>query len=94
MIRNRQLPQWLHRLACGAVGSAAAATVATLGLRYLEPDSWLHAASRGLLWLSLPIGIVLACVAPRWSVVEGCAGDAGYEDMKDEPDNGTGPKST
>ena len=81
MIRNRYLPQALHRIACGAIGAAITATVASAGLRYLQPDSWLHSASRILLWLSIPVGVTLACVAHRFSIVEGCAGDAGHEDL-------------
>jgi len=81
MITNRYLPQWLHRIVCGVVGAAIIATIASIGLRHFDGDSWLHAASRVLFWLSIPIGVVLACVAHRFSIVEGCAGDVGYDDL-------------
>ena len=80
-MRNRYLPQWLHRLACGAVGAAVAAAIASAGLRYFQAGSWLHTASGVLLWLSIPVGILLACVAHRFSIVEGSAGDAGYDNL-------------
>jgi hypothetical protein len=72
----------LHRIACGVLGAAVAATIACAGLRYFEPDSLMSIASRALLWLSVPIGITLALVAHRFSIVEGCAGDAGYEGLE------------
>ena len=75
------LPQWLHRVACGVIGAALTVAIASGGLRYFDADSWLHAASGGLLWLSIPIGVVLAWLAHRFSIVEGCAGDVGYEDL-------------
>jgi hypothetical protein len=84
MITNRYLPQWLHRLACGVVGAAVTVAIASAGLRYAEPDSWLRTASGVLLWLSIPVGVVVACVAPRFSIVEVCAGDVGYEDLDSE----------
>ena len=86
MITNRYLPQWLHQVACGAIGAAITAAIASGGLRYFAADSWLRMASGVLLWLSIPIGIVLACVAHRFSIVEGCAGDVGYEDLESDDD--------
>ena len=84
VLRNRYLPPWLHRIACGVVGMALVATLASAGLRYFSPDSWLHTACGVLLWLSIPVGIILACVAHRFSIVEGTAGDLGYEDLNTE----------
>ena len=84
MITNRYLPQWLHRLVCGVVGAAVVAAIASIGLRHFDGDSWLHTASRVLLLLSIPIGVVSACVAHRFSIVEGCAGDVGYDDLDSE----------
>jgi hypothetical protein len=80
-MRNRFLPRWLHRLACGVVGAAVVATIASAGLRHFETGSRWHTASGVLLWGSIPIGIVLACVAHRFSIAEGLAGDAGYDDL-------------
>ena len=37
----------------------------------------------------IPVGIILACIAHRFSIVEGCGGDVGYEGLdtknKDKP---------
>jgi hypothetical protein len=87
MITNRYLPQWLHRVACGVIGAVVTVAIASGGLRYFAADSWLHTASQVLLWLSIPIGVVLACVAHRFSIVEGCAGDVGYEDLESDHDD-------
>ncbi len=78
------MPQCWHRIACAVIGAAVAATIASAGLSYFEPGSLMSKASRVLLWSSVPIGIILGAVAHRFSVVEGCAGDAGYEGL--EPD--------
>ena len=77
----------LHRITCGVIGAAVAATIASAGLRHFEPDSLLNTASRVLLRLSVPIGIILACVAHRFPIVEGCAGDAGYDGLETSHEN-------
>jgi hypothetical protein len=84
-IRNHYLPQWLHRITCGAF---AAACLALLGSNSVgEPsDSWRHIVSLALIIASIPVGIVCACVAHRFSIVEGLAGDAGYEDLDENRD--------
>jgi hypothetical protein len=84
MFTNRYLPQWLHRVACGVTGAAVSAAIAVGGLRYFDTDGWLRTASTVLLWLSIPIGVVMAFVAHRFSIVEGCAGDVGYDDLDSE----------
>lgn len=86
-IRNHYLPQWLLRLACGVF--AALALVLT-GIGFLgRPDgSWRHLTALCLIILSMPLGIFFACVAHRFSIVEGCAGEVGYEnlDESEKPD--------
>jgi len=79
MISSRRLPQWLHRITCGAFG---AGVLALLGLNWLSQpsDSWRYICSLCLLALAVPVGVVLACAAHRFSIVEGLAGDVGYED--------------
>jgi heme A synthase len=86
MIRNRYLPRWLHRVACGMFG---AAVLAFLGLNWLgQPSgSWQHILSLCFLVLSIPVGVILACVAHRFSIVEGLAGDVGYEDSEAKQDD-------
>ena len=86
MIRNRYLPRWLHRVACGMFG---AVVLALLGLNWLgQPSgSWRHIVSLCFLVLSIPVGVILACVAHRFSIVEGLAGDVGYEDLDAKQDD-------
>jgi len=85
-VRNHYLPLWLHRIASGGF---ATVILGLLGLNWLsQPDgSWRHIVSICLLALSLPVGIVLACVAHRFSIVEGLAGGAGYEDLDEKHDD-------
>ncbi len=84
-IRNHYLPQWLQRIACGGF---AAVVLALLGLNWLSQPSgsWRHNASLCLLISSVPVGTVFACVAHRFSIVEGLAGDVGYEDLDEKQD--------
>lgn len=91
MINNRYLPMWLHRVACGVLSAALVATIASEGLRHSDACSWLHTASRLMLWLSIPIGVFAACVTHRFSMVEGCAGAVGYEGL--EPDHDDKPSA-
>ena len=83
-VRNHYLPRWLHRIACGGFG---AMVLALPGLNWLgEPaGSWRHIVGLYLLFLSIPVGVVLACIAHRFSIVEGLAGDVGYEDLEEKP---------
>jgi hypothetical protein len=85
-IRNHYLPQWLHRIACGGFPTVI---LALLGLNWLgQPDgSWRHLVSLYLLILSIPVGIIFACLAHRFSIVEGLAGDVGYEDLEEKQDD-------
>jgi len=82
-VRNRYLPQWLHRIFCGGF---AALVFGLLGLSWLSQPSgsWRHVVSLCLLVLSVPVGVICACVAHRFSIVEGLAGDGGYEDLDEK----------
>jgi hypothetical protein len=103
-IHNRYLPLWVHRVCNGFLGAVASATLASVGMSRFAPDHLLHQLSVILLYLSLPIGVLLAVVARRWSIVEGCAGEVGYDDLLpdctskektypgDEPNAGTTPR--
>ena len=42
-----------------------------------------------LLWSRVSIGIGLSCITHRVSIVEGFAGDAGYEDLETNHGNKT-----
>ncbi len=71
---------WLHRVCCGVLGAVALAGVGSYWL--VEPaGSWRHFVSRCLLWASVPVGILLARIAHRFSIVEGLAGGEGYDEL-------------
>ncbi len=83
MIHNRCLPGWLHRLCNGLIGAVASATLASLGLSRFSPGHLAHWLTLILLYLSLPIGVLLAIVANRFSLIEGCAGGEGYDELSE-----------
>jgi hypothetical protein len=85
MIHNRYLPMWLNRVCCGVLGAALVAAIGTIWLGH-PPGTWRHILSVCLLCGSIPVGIILACVAHRFSIVEGVAGGEGYDELegKDE----------
>ncbi len=86
MIHNHYLPRWIHRLCNGLLGVALCAGIASIGIGQ-QPDSWIHVASRWLLFASVPVGIILAAVADRFSIVEGVAGGDGYGELNDTDDH-------
>jgi len=51
--------------------------------------SWRHLIALCLIVLSIPAGIFFACMAHRFSIVEGLAGDVGYEDLDEKHDDKT-----
>jgi hypothetical protein len=83
-VRNHYLPLWLHRI-CNGIFPA----VILLGLGsiwFTEPaGTWRHFISLCLMWGSIPVGVIFACLTHRFSVVEGTAGDAGYENLDEKP---------
>ena len=72
-------------MVCGGFATVA---LALLGLNWLSqpPGSWRHIVSLCLLISSLPIGVIFACLAHRFSIVQGLAGDVGYEDLDEKQD--------
>jgi hypothetical protein len=50
------------------------------------PESWRHFVSLCLLWASIPVGIILALVARRFSLVQGVAGGDGYDELHETDD--------
>jgi len=85
MIHNRYLPLWLHRLCNGVFGVSVLLGIGSIW--FGEPaGSWRHVLSRCLLWSSIPVGIILALVARRFSIVEGVAGREGYDELHEIDD--------
>ncbi|MBL9091249.1 MAG: hypothetical protein JNL96_08490 [Planctomycetaceae bacterium] len=88
MLHNRSLPLWLHRTCNGLLGAGVLLAVGGLGLG-APADGWRHILARCLIWASVPVGIALVALTRRFSLVEGVAGDMGYDELretdKDEP---------
>ena len=63
--------------------------LALLGLGFLgqADGSWRHLISLCVIILSVPAGIASACLVHRFSIVEGLAGDVGYEDLEEKHDD-------
>jgi hypothetical protein len=79
MSRTRYLPLWLHRIFNGLFPAALLAGFATFWIDQ-PPGSWRHVVSVGMLWSSIPVGLVFAAMTRRFSIVEGLAGEIGYEE--------------
>jgi hypothetical protein len=90
MIHNHYLPLWLHRICNGVFG--AALLVGFGSIWFGEPaGGWRHTLSRCLIWSGIPAGVILALVAKRFSIVEGVAGEVGYEEIPEGGDEKTFP---
>ncbi len=84
MSDKRYLPLWLHRVFNGLFPAALLAGFGTCWLG--EPaGSWRHIVSMCMIWASIPVGILFAIITRRFSIVEGVAGEVGYEE--DESDD-------
>jgi hypothetical protein len=83
MIHNRYLPLCLHRVCNGVLG--AVVLVGLGSIWFGEPaGSWRHFLSRCLIWSSLPVSIILAVMARRFSIVRGVAGGDGYDELREK----------
>jgi hypothetical protein len=81
-IHNRYLPQWLHRIANGVMAALFLACFGANVSCYLTAGSLPWNAAILLLRLSAPIGLSVAMIDPRkFSLVEGVAGDDGYDEL-------------
>jgi hypothetical protein len=87
-IHNRYLPAWLRRLCNGILGAVASATLASVGTSSFPPEHLLHRLAVVLLYLSVPIGVLLAVLARHCSIVESVAGRDGYDELVEYHDNG------
>jgi len=78
LLPNCYLPDWLHRLANGAIGAGLSSLAALAGV-------WVFGVPLWALWFVLPAVFVCAALDPRrFSLVEGCAGDLGYDGLLDD----------
>jgi len=78
MLHNRYLPDWLHRVANGAVGGGLSSLPALAIVRVLSAPLW-------ELWFVLPVALICTALDPRrFSLVDGCAGDLGYDELLDD----------
>ena len=83
MIHNRYLPIWLHRLCNSLFGAVLLISIGSIW--FGEPEgSWQHLLSRFLIWASIPVGIILALAARRFSIVQGVAGGDGYDELHED----------
>jgi len=85
MIHNRYLPLWLHRVCNGLFCAVLLIGIGSIWIG--EPaDSWRHTLALCLMWASIPVGIILALVARRFSIVQGVAGGDGYDELHETDD--------
>ena len=85
MIHNRYLPVWLHRICNGVFGAALLFGIGSIWFSDAA-GSWGYFVSRSLIWASVPVGIILALLAPRFSIVQGVAGGDGYDELHGSDD--------
>ncbi len=80
-VYNRYLPQWVHRIANGVMASLALALSGAFGTGQLACDTFFGKVCLTLLYAS-PAGLLVSCVDPtKFSLVEGIAGDDGYDEL-------------
>jgi hypothetical protein len=85
VLHNRYLPKWLHRACNAGFGSMLIATLGTLAVTNLLPNALQAVGLRIVVTSTVAMGLVLLIVDPnRFSTVEGCAGDLGYDELTDE----------
>ncbi len=77
-MHNRYLFDWVHRLANGVIGGLLSMLASVVAVRVLG-------APLGVLWVAIPVVVCGAAISPRrFSLVEGCAGDLGYDELLDD----------
>ena len=82
MIHNRHLPLWLHRICNGVFGAVLLIGIGSIWFGE-SPGSSQRALSRGLIWASIPVGIItvflmtIAIRARRNKAVTGAQGLVG-----------------
>jgi hypothetical protein len=85
VFHNRRLPEWLHRLCNAALGFFLAGTVFLCIDVYLIPPAFQMAGLFTAIVLTVLTTLALVIVNPkRFSIVEGIAGDVGYNDLPED----------
>ena len=75
------------RVRCSAWLGGAVLFIGIGSIWFGEPaETWRHLVSRCLIWASIPVGIILALVARRFSIVQGVAGGDGYDELHETDD--------
>jgi len=79
VIHNRFLPDWLHRVANGLAGAGLASLAVCVAVRGLGLSLRLFAI------VPLAAALRVAASPQRSSLVEGCAGGDGYDELGLDP---------
>ncbi len=78
VLHNRRLPNGLHRLANGVMGSFSVAMILVGLSKLVFVPAWLFL-------VCIPIGLLCAYFDPeRFTLVEGLAGEDGYDELDKE----------
>jgi hypothetical protein len=81
VLHNMYLPGWIHRFANGAIGGIAGIGAGMVAMRY-------YSAPVSALWLgALTFAVAAAFDPKRFTLVEGCAGEVGYNELEPPPSN-------
>jgi hypothetical protein len=87
LLHNRYLPVWLHRFLNGSIAGFLSFLVLLFIVHVLQTS------------FALLLGVVLAFIGGFWmnpsrySFVEGCAGDLGYDELLDEDNDVPGDEA-
>jgi hypothetical protein len=82
-IHNRYLPRWTHRVFNAVFGAALVVGFGAAGLGWLAAGSWLWELSWWAVRFAPVVALILLFVNPeRFSVVNGVAGETGYDELR------------
>jgi hypothetical protein len=82
-IHNRYLPRWIHRIFNAVFGAALFVGAGALGLGSLRAGTWSWELSWWAVRFAPVVALILLFVNPeRFSVVNGVAGETGYDELR------------
>jgi hypothetical protein len=82
-IHNRYLRRWLHRIFNAVFGGALFVGAGALGLGSLPVGTWSWELSSWVVRLAPVAALILLVVNPeKFSVVNGVAGETGYDELR------------